>query len=111
MSPPRVWYDPHFDAAPLWQGVEVNVEMPDYVWGQLSRDIDVTQGLSAFDRPVLLALGRYDFAEAPPAAWDRLRPQLRNLTVRLFERSRHTPPHEESELFDAEPLRWLGDHE
>jgi proline iminopeptidase len=106
-----VWYDPHLDAKPLWQGVEVKVEMLDYVWGQPFRDIDIAQGLSAFDRPVLLALGRYDFVEAPPAAWDRLRPQSTNLTVRVFEHSGHTPPYEEPELSGAELLQWLGDHE
>jgi len=107
---PRCWFNPRFDASPLWAGVTVNTEMFDYVWGQVFRDIDITQGLTAFDRPVFLALGRYDFAVAPPSSWDRVRPQFRDLTVRVFERSGHTPPYEEPELFDAELLRWLEAH-
>jgi proline iminopeptidase len=60
---------------------------------------------------VFLALGRYDFVVARPSSWDRIRAKFRNLTVRVFERSGHTPPYEEPELFDAELLRWIEEHE
>jgi proline iminopeptidase len=56
---------------------------------------------------VLLALGRYDFISAPPASWDPIRPKFRDLTMRVFERSGHTPPYEEPELFNRELLAWL----
>jgi proline iminopeptidase len=68
---PRIWYDPSFDSSPLWEGVDVNMDMFNHVWGRIFRDIDIRRGLDAFDRPVLLALGRYDFLVAPPPAWDR----------------------------------------
>ena len=108
---PRIWYDPRFDSSPLWEGVEVNLDMIDYVWGRVFRDIDITQGLSTFDRPVFLALGRYDFLVAPPSAWDALRPHFRDLTVRVFERSGHTPQYEEATLFDAELVRWMQERQ
>jgi proline iminopeptidase len=108
---PRIWYDPRFDASPFWKGVELNMHMFDHVWGQVFRDIDITEGLSTFDRPVFLALGRYDFIVAPPCSWDRIRLKFRNLTVRVFERSGHTPQYEEAELFDTELLRWIKEHE
>lgn len=104
---PRIWYAPRFDSSPLWVGVEINMEMVGYVWGKVFRSIDITQGLSTFNHPVFLALGRYDFIAAPPCSWDPIRPKFRNLTVRVFERSGHTPQYEEPELFDAELLRWI----
>ncbi len=104
---PWAWYDFRFDATPLWTGVDVNVPMFDHVWGKVFRKIDITRGLTTLDRPVLLALGRYDFIVAPPASWDPIRPKFRNLTVRVFERSGHTPPFEEPELFDAELIKWM----
>jgi proline iminopeptidase len=107
---PRSWFDPRFDSTPLWKGVEVNMDMFDYVWGEVFRDIDITRGLESLDRPVLLALGRYDFLVAPPSSWDRVRPKFRDLTVRVFERSGHTPQHDEAALFDAELLRWIAEH-
>ncbi|HET9314279.1 MAG TPA: alpha/beta hydrolase, partial [Vicinamibacteria bacterium] len=68
------------------------------------------RGLEALDRPVFLALGRYDFLVAPPSSWDRVRPKFKDLTVRVFERSGHTPQHDEPALFDAELLRWIEAH-
>jgi proline iminopeptidase len=107
---PRAWFDPRFDSTPLWAGVDVNMDMFDHVWGELFRDIDITRGLDAFDRPVLLALGRYDFLIAPPSAWDAVRPRFRDLTVRVFEHSGHTPQHDEPKLFDAELMGWIAAH-
>jgi proline iminopeptidase len=107
---PQTWYDPRFDPSPLLEGVEVNTDMYDYVWGQVFRDIDITKGLDAFDRPVFLALGRYDFRVAPPSSWDSVRPKFRYLTVRVFEKSGHWPQYEEPALFDAELLRWMKEH-
>ena len=81
--------------------------MFDHVWGKVFRDIDITQGLSTFDRPVFL--GRYDFLVTPPSSWDRIRPKFRNLTVRSWN-GRPSPPSREPELFDAELLRWIAIH-
>jgi proline iminopeptidase len=108
---PRIWYDPRFDSSPLWEGVEINMDMFNYVWGRVFRDIDITEGLEALDRPVFLALGRYDFIVAPPSSWDPVRPKFQDLTVRVFERSGHTPQYEQADLFDEELLRWLRQHD
>jgi proline iminopeptidase len=106
----RVWYDPRFDCTPLWQDVQINMDMFNYVWGKLFAEIDVTEGLEHFDRPVFLALGRYDFIVAPPSSWDPIKPKFRNLTIRVFEKSGHTPQFEEPELFDEELLSWMNRH-
>lgn len=102
----KIWFDPKFDSTPLWEGVELN-EVFEHVWGEVFPAIDITKSLGALDRPVFLALGRYDFLVAPPASWDRVRPTFKDLTVRVFERSGHTPQFEEAELFDAELLGWM----
>jgi len=106
----RSWYDHTFDAAPLWAGVHVNMRAFDHLWGEVFRDIDVRTGLDALGVPVLLALGRHDYLVAPYATWEPYRESFRDLTVRVFEKSGHTPQFEESELFDAELLRWLSEH-
>jgi proline iminopeptidase len=77
------------------------------VWDEVFPVIDITRGLETFHVPVFLALGRYDFLVAPPSSWDPLRPYFRDLTVRVFERSGHTPCNEEPDLFDAELLSWM----
>jgi proline iminopeptidase len=108
---PRTWYNPRFDASSLFEGVVVNMDMISYVWGTIFRDIDITVGLHTFDRPVFLALGRYDFLVAPPSMWDSIKPMFQNLTMRVFERSGHTPQYEETDHFDEELLRWMGQHQ
>jgi proline iminopeptidase len=105
---PKIWYDPDFDSTPLWEGVSVNMDMIGHVWGRIFAEIDITEGLDTFDRPVFLALGRYDFLIAPPSSWEPVRPMFRDLTVQVFEESGHTPQYEEAELFDSELLAWMG---
>jgi proline iminopeptidase len=104
----RSWYDHTYDATALWEGVHVNMPAFDHLWGETFREIDITKGLDQLDIPVLLALGRYDYLVAPYGAWTPYRENFRDLTVRVFERSGHTPQLEESDLFDAELLRWLA---
>ena len=107
---PRAWYDPDFDATPLWEGVDVNMDMFDYVWGEVFRDIDVTRGLESFDRPVFMALGRYDFLGAPPSSWEPIKDQFSDLTIRVYEKSGHTPQYEQPEVFDNDLLAWMKAH-
>lgn len=107
LTGPKSWFDPTYDAAPLWAGVETNMTMFDHVWGEIFRDIDITRGLEALDRPVFLGLGRHDFLVPPPWRWEAVREKFRDLTIRVFERSSHAPFLEEPALFDAELLGWL----
>jgi len=104
---PRMYYNPRFDSSPLYEDAEVNMDVIKYAFGTVLPNIDITQGLAAFDRPVFLAFGHYDFLVAPLSAWDSIRPKFRDLTVRVFERSGHVPQYEEAGLFDSELLRWM----
>lgn len=79
----------------------------DYVWGTIFKNLDITKGLSTFNKPVFLGLGKYDFLVAPFYSWNALGSQFSNLTIRLFERSSHTPQLEEPVLFDQELLDWI----
>jgi proline iminopeptidase len=104
----RSWYEHTFDAAPLWEGVHVNMPVFDHLWGEVFRVIDIAQGLDRLDVPVFLGLGRYDYLVAPYATWAPYRERFKDLTLRVFEKSGHTPQFEESALFDAELLQWLS---
>lgn len=48
-----------------------------------------------------MALGRHDFIVAPPSS------RFADVTVRIFEKSGHTPQYEEAERFDRELLHWM----
>jgi proline iminopeptidase len=107
---PMIWYDYNFDSTPLWEGVVINMDMFAHIWGQVFRDIDITKGLDKLDHPVFLALGRYDFIVAPPASWEPIKPKFKDLTLRVFEKSGHTPQFEDPVLFDSELTSWLEKH-
>lgn len=104
---PKAWYNPNFDSSPLWDGIEVNIEMFSYMWGDVFGRIDITKRLDQFQKPVFLALGRYDYLVGPPSTWDPIRHNFQDLTVRIFEKSGHTPQYEQPELFDTTLLKWL----
>ncbi|MEO1255243.1 MAG: alpha/beta hydrolase, partial [Bacteroidota bacterium] len=106
-SGPKAWYDPQFNSSKLWEGIEINMKMLSYMWGHVFREIDITKGLDKFQKPVFLALGRYDYLVAPPSTWDLIRLKFHDLTIRIFEKSGHTPQYEQPLLFDKELLEWL----
>ncbi len=109
-SSPQGWYDLLFDPSPLWDGLYTNMQMIDYVWGEVFRDIDIIKGLHTLDKPVFLALGRYDYLTGPPELWDPILPHFADLTTRVFEKSAHCPQYEECELFNTELLTWVEEN-
>lgn len=107
-SGPRIWYDYNYDARWLWADVQVIPALFDHVWGGLFRTLDITRGLDRLSAPVFVGLGRYDYWN-PPHLWDAVRSHFRDLRLRVFEHSGHTPQLEEPDLFDAELLAWLDE--
>ncbi len=106
---PRLWYDYNFDASKLWENVEVNPMGAEIIWGPMFANYDTTKALKTIKCPIFLALGRYDYFN-PPHLWEGYRNEASNLTVRIFEKSSHTPQLEETKNFDEELIKWL-EHE
>lgn len=103
---PRIWYDENFDASKLWEGVEINSVGAGIIWGSMFADYDLSSALKAIKCPIFLALGRYDYFN-PPHLWEKYREHASDITIRIFEKSGHTPQLEESNNFDEELIRWL----
>ncbi len=108
---PKSWFNYNYDATKLWGGIQVNMAMFDYVWGEVFRDIDITKNLDRLQAPAFLALGRYDYLIPPPYMWESVRDKFSNLTIRVFEKSSHAPHFEEPELFAQELIEWLRNTE
>ena len=103
---PKYWYDPGYDASPLWRDVRVNMGALDAVH-DLFAGYDLSWDPQRLRAPVLVVAGRHDYV-VPHGLWDGVLPGLENVTYRLFERSGHTPQLEEQDRFDRELLEWLG---
>lgn len=54
-----------------------------------------------------IVIGSYDYLVAPASTWNPIRSKFHDLTIRVFEKSGHTPQYEQAVLFDKELLEWL----
>ena len=71
---PLRFFDPHFDALPLFAGAEPRPEMLMHLLGALAPTWDVTAG-SALRARLLIAHGRHDYT-VPHLLWDAVLPAL-----------------------------------
>jgi proline iminopeptidase len=95
------WYDPTFDAGPLFEGVDVN--MPAYI--QLFDIYGDDYRVEPPEVPVFLALGRHDYI-APFHLWDEPKQRFQMLRYALYDKSGHTPPLEQPREFADDLTAW-----
>ncbi|NRA74269.1 MAG: alpha/beta hydrolase [Rickettsiales bacterium] len=103
---PMIWYDAEFNAEKLWKGVKLNSVGSNVIWNKLFSDYEISD-INGIEAPTLLLLGRYDYWN-PPYIWEKYRTRFKNLTIRVFEKSSHTPQLEESSNFNRELLNWMN---
>lgn len=103
---PMLWYDPNFDASFLWNDVRLDPLGSDIIWNKLFQDYEIPD-MRELELPVLLLLGRHDYFN-PPHLWESHSSKFQNLTVRIFEKSGHTPSYEEADDFNSAVLHWLN---
>jgi proline iminopeptidase len=102
---PMLWYNPSFDATNLWKDVKLDLIGSHIIWNTLFSDYEIPD-ISHINISVLLLLGRYDYFN-PPYLWENHRSKFKNLTIRVFEKSGHTPSLEQPDLFHHELLQWM----
>jgi proline iminopeptidase len=102
---PLRFFDPRFDARPLFADAETRPEILMHLLGTLAPGWDVTAG-AALRTPLLIAHGQHDYT-VPHTLWDDVVPRLPTATFRLFERSGHQPFVEEPDRFATELTGWL----
>lgn len=86
--------------------MEVNSIGAGIIWGSMVADYNITQSLKTIKCLIYLALGRYDYFN-PPHLWEKYRTFASDFTVRIFEKSTHTPQLEKPDNFDEELMKWL----
>jgi proline iminopeptidase len=106
---PLRFFDPRFDARPLFAGAEIRPELFGRVLGELAPGWSAGEALDDLARagvPVLLAHGRHDYV-VPVGFAEELAAGHSGTTLRIFERSGHQPFVEEPESFVAAVAQWL----
>jgi proline iminopeptidase len=104
---PMRFFDPRFDALPLFADADFKPRLFEHVVGPLTATWDVTAGKESLGTPLLIAHGRYDYV-SPHTMWDGIADTLPNTTMHLFERSGHQTFFEEPERFVEVVRAWIG---
>ncbi len=103
---PLYWADPAYDATWLLDGLENNAAL-NRLMAVLPSQSEVGRTLQEIKAPILVVLGRLDFA-VPCTVWQRLALGLDHVTLAMLEHDGHNPQTEAPERFDATLLDWLG---
>jgi proline iminopeptidase len=104
---PMRFFDPQFDAAPLFAESEFRPELLERIMGTLTHTWDVRTGASSLTVPTLIAHGRYDYA-VPYVLWQGVADTLPNTTLKMFDRSGHQPFLEQAEEFASTVADWMA---
>jgi proline iminopeptidase len=102
---PKYWYDMNYDAHWLWENMTLNTDILSSLYESVFKDYFIFRNERSVPVPVFVAMGKYDYVD-PYTLWEGL-DDISGLTVKIFEKSGHTPQLEESSLFDSELLKFL----
>ena len=103
---PMRFFDPRFDAAPLFTESEFKPELLKHIVGTLASGWDVAAAVDPLRVPIYLAHGRYDYT-VPYVLWEGLVNRLPSATLEIYDRSGHQPFLEEPDLFASRLLAWM----
>jgi proline iminopeptidase len=104
---PMRFFDPRFDAAPVFADSEFRPELLKHIMGALAKGWDVRSASESLCVPLLIAHGRYDYT-VPYVLWEGVAETLPHTTMRLFNRSGHQPFLEEPDEFGTVVEDWMA---
>ncbi len=103
---PYRFYDPYFDTAAMWEGVELNMNFLNHYYGNLMKDFNNIDNYKNIQSPVLIISGKYDFG-APYYLWDDLKDIIPDFTLKVYENAGHNPMLEIPDEFTRNILEWV----
>lgn len=103
---PLYWYDPGYDAAWLWEGMDFDMSAIN-AFRDLYRAYEMEWDAESLTVPALVVMGRHDYAVAP-TLWNGVLPGMKNVVFEILDKSGHTPQFEQPEAFDRILLEWWG---
>ncbi|WP_342439900.1 alpha/beta hydrolase [Paenibacillus sp. FSL L8-0436] len=101
------FYDYSFDAAYMWEQVQTNMPVMDYLWGEVFAGMNLLQMLKDVSMPVFIGLGRYDYLVGPVSLWETIDETYPHVKKVIFEHSGHNPMFEQPELFNQILIEWM----
>jgi len=105
---PEYWYNPTYDARWLWQGMALNTDILHYLYNTVFSNYHMFKDGLRVPVPTFLAQGKYDYVY-PYTLWNGY-DTIQGLTIKIFDKSGHTPQLEENVLFDTELVKWINEN-
>ena len=105
---PQYWYNPHYDATWLWDGMTVHSELTQHLFTKVFLEYNMFDPATKIPVPTFLALGKYDYV-IPYTLWQKEYTSIPDLKYVSFQKSGHTPQLEEGKRFNKELISWLRD--
>ena len=103
---PLRFFDPRFDAAPLFADPSADPRLLTHLMATLVPAWDVRVDAASLQAPIFIAHGRYDYT-VPWTLWQGVAESLPNATLHLFDGSGHHPFFEEPVRFVAALTDWM----
>lgn len=103
---PQYWYDPHYDATWLWEGMTVHSEVTEHLFTKVFADYDLFKPAAPIEISVIVMMGKYDYV-VPHTRWKTAYLSIPNYILLLFEACGHTPQIEVQAQFDTNLTSWL----
>ena len=104
---PLRFFDPRFDAMPLFAEAEFRPKLFEHVLGPLTATWNVVTDMASLRVPILVASGRYDYV-APHTMWNGIIEAVPHATQHVFERSGHQTFFEEPARFVEVVREWMA---
>ncbi len=103
---PLRFFDPRFDAGPLFANAVINPVFFSQLLGPLTSGWDISADIESIRTPIFLAQGRHDYV-APYVLWNDILHRCSDATMQIFERSGHQPFFEEPDRFTESIVAWM----
>lgn len=85
------FYQVPFPSRKFWEGIHTNKLAFDYLFGEVFRDIDVSEFFQKLSIPIWICMGKEDYQVAPYYTWDQILREFPEIKMTVLENSSHLP--------------------
>lgn len=85
------FYQIPFPSRKFWEGIHTNKLAFDYLFGEVFRDIEVSDSFRKLSIPIWICMGKEDYQVAPYYTWDPILKEFPKIKMTVMEKSSHLP--------------------
>ncbi|TGL86008.1 alpha/beta hydrolase [Leptospira congkakensis] len=105
------FYQVPFPSRMFWKGIHTNKLAFDHLFGEVFRDIVVSDYFKKLKVPIWICMGKEDFQVAPYYTWEPILKEFPDIKMTVMEKSSHLPFLERPDVFLIQLENWLAGRE